>query len=319
MKRFQLIITFAMALALGVTGSATDLKAQTGAVVPPEALPIEARSALAADISSARKSQPSVFARLVEVRDKVAAMDANKRGRFAPVAMSLKNIGPDVILPALEALAFADIGRRQWTESAWIAWRAGLIEAAGAGRDPRGESVYKAILASGDHEFYVNRAAAEALGKLNSDRAADTLLQLATTPNPKQLAVIHGMGACRRLVVVQTLGTLLDSSPATNEPLNTALIEALGDAGNAWAWETPAVGDVPSEEQQLRTLAAKHLVAAYTRLTGSQQKAALKAVLLVNHPSTLSWIDQARTNANRSVTKALDRLQSRFESNPLSR
>lgn len=318
MKRLQ-FMTFALVLGLCTVTSINDVVAQTGAVLSPESLPIDVRTLLAQDISAARKTLPSAFDRVADVRSKVATMDATKRGRFAPVAMSLKNIGPEVILPVLDALVFSDIGRRQWTESAWIAWRAGLIEAAGATRDPRGESVYKAILMSPEQEFYVNRAAAEALGKLSTDHAVSTLTQMATTPGSKQLAVIFGMGSCRRLPIVQTLGPLLDSTEPTNETLNLAIIEALGDVGNVWAWETPAPGDVPAEEQEVRALSAKHLVNAYTRLTGPSRKAALKSILLVNHPSTLSWITAARVNATVTTKNALDKLQSRFESNPLNR
>ena len=287
-----------------------------GAVITPDKLVVAERSALEQAIAAERKTKPASFERLAQLRQEIPTLDADKRGRAVPVAPILKAMGKEALLPMLNELAFDSRGRGDLTDSAWNAWRVGLVEAVGFLRDGRSSSVLIAILDGADADFDLIRAASGALGKLGTDAAAQKLVTMARQKNPKQLAVLAGMGHCRRTATVNELATMLLAQPDAQTA--TTIAHALGDAGSAWAWKTPIV-NASGEENAVRSAAVKALVTSYLRYDGTTRSSIAKAVLMVDHADTLVLIAAQKKSAQPDQRVALDDLAARFQTSPLHR
>ena len=294
-----------------VSGGAS---AAEGVVIAPGRIPSAARATLLAEIDSARQSNPAVFVAVATVRSQVAELDANKRGRLAAITPFLKSIGPEALFPMLAELAVDAPARGDLTDTAWAAWRIGLLEAVGSIRDPRSEGVLIAILESPETDFAVVKAAAEALGKVGSDRAAAKLVLFAKAAGPKQTAILAGMGECRRTVTTDALAKALAANP--DAATARLVIRSLGNAGSAWAWKTPII-QVSGEEAAVRRAAAKALVRAFVAYEGEARKAAEKSILVVDDASTPALIEAAKKSASPALAAELDALAARFAKSPI--
>ncbi|MBK9258839.1 MAG: HEAT repeat domain-containing protein [Polyangiaceae bacterium] len=285
----------------------------SGVMLAPDKLPANARTALALDIEAAKRQSPKAFQALSVVRNDLPRLDANKRGRFAPIPAILKSMGKDALLPMLEELAFRGQPKGELTDSAWIAWRAGVIEAVGMLRDARAESVLVTILDGSETEFHVVRAAAAALGRIGTDTAAQKLVTMSKLEGAKRKAVLAGMGECRRKAVAVALA---DVAIATPDAATAKIIaHSLGDVGSAWAWKTSIIAS-SGEEAPVRAIAAKALVAVFVAHDGDARKTASNALMVVDDPSTPALIDAAKKGASRDLAAALDALAARFARNP---
>jgi RNase P/RNase MRP subunit POP5 len=290
--------------------------AAEGVLISPARLPAPARAQLLADLARARAEQPALFAALAELREALPELDQNKRGRLAPVTPPLKALVRQGGLHALLAeLAVEAAPGGELTDSAWLTWRLGLLEAVGGSRDVRAEPVLTAILDSPLSEEEVVKAAAEALGKMGTDTAAHKLLALSRSPvATKRLGVLAGMGECRRAVIAEALAATLKARP--DAAAAARIIRSLGNVGSAWAWETEIISR-SGEGETVRQTAARALVSAFVAYEGETRHGALEALLVVNHPSTPALIAQARTGASPALLSELDRLADRFSSSPL--
>lgn len=285
-----------------------------GAVIAPDKLAIAERSTLAQAIAAERVAKPAAFETLVRLRDDLPALDANKRGRAVPVSAILKGMGSDALFPMLNEIAFDTRGRDGLSDSAWKAWRVGLVEAVGFLRDGRSAPVLTAILDGAETDYDLVRAAAGAYGKLGTDAAAQKLVMMARQKDAKQLAVLAGMGHCRRSLAATELAAMLLAQP--NEQMAKVIAHSLGDIGSAWAWKTPIVR-ASGEENAVRTAAAKALVASYLRYDGEVRSTIGKAVLMVDHADTLSLIDAQKRSVRPDQQVILDELAARFKKSPL--
>jgi HEAT repeat protein len=292
---------------------AGEASAAEGVVIHPSLIPAGARATLLADIESAKTAHPSAFVAVAEVRKQLPELDAKKRGRAAPVTPMLKSIGAPGLFPMLAELAVEASARGDLTDSAWSAWRVGLLEAVGSIRDPRSEAVLTAILESPEADFAVVKAAAEALGKVGTDRAAAKLVAMSKAAGPKQKAILAGMGECRRTKTTEALAKALAARP--DEETAKLVIRSLGNAGSAWAWKTPAIA-VSGEEAAVRKLAAQALVDAFVAYEGEARKGASSAILVVADPSTPGLIEAAKKQ-KPALTSELDALAARFTKSPI--
>lgn len=303
------------ALVFGALSAASgDAGAAEGVVIAPGRIPSTARAALLAEIDQARQANPAPFVAVATVRSQLAELDANKRGRLAALTPYLKSIGPEALFAMLAELAVDAPARGDLTDTAWAAWRIGLLEATGAIRDPRSEAVMIAILESPETDFAVVKAAAEALGKVGSDRAAAKLVLFSKAAGPKQAAILAGMGECRRTVTTEALAKALSSM--TDAATAKLVIRSLGNAGSAWAWKTPII-QVSGEEAVVRKTAAKALISAFVTFEGEARKAAEKSILVVADPSTPALIEAAKKSASPALAAELDALSSRFAKSPI--
>lgn len=301
------LVTVLTVLAM-TTGSAWA----DGAVLTSATLHVSVRSTLSAEIAAAKKANPGPFAAVASVRANMAKMDAQKRGRRAPVSLVLKPIGADALLPLLNEAAF-DGARGDLNESAWLAWQVGVLETIGMIRDERALPVLEAALKANTQPEVV-RAAAEALGRLGTEEAAQALVKM-SADSVRGAPVLSAMGSCRRLVIAQALAARAEN--AKDERVATMVAKALGDVGNAWAWETPAVRNVAAgEEGAVRQVAADALLSLYVRFEGPARQAASNALLVVNSSTTASAITALATDASPETRSALDALAQRFARNP---
>ncbi len=286
-----------------------------GAVIESARIADGARTVLLREIATARSEHPDAFKGLAELRDALPELDAAKRGRFAPMTPALKAVGRMSIYPLLEELAFSAEPQGDLTNSAWLSWRVGLIEAVGSMRDPRAAPVLFALLDAPSSDFLVMQAAAEAVAKLETDVAAARLIRLSRDHGVRRDAAVAGMGHCRTKPIVDRLVKILEEQP--ERALAMHAIKSLGTAANAWVWEMPVMAGAP-DQAHVRETAVRALVAAFVRWDGEVREKALHGILVVDHPNTPELLAAARKDAaTDELRAALDRLASRFEQNPL--
>lgn len=295
--------------------SARDAHAN-GAVVHASKLPDAARSSLVQDIAKARKLSPDTFRAVEQIGDKLAELDAGKRGRLAPITPMLKRLGPKALLPMLERAAIQSPARGALNDTAWKAWRVALIEASGMIRDARALPLYLAVLQSDETDFDVLRVTAESIGRIGDEAALQKLIDLAKQPGPRQRPLLAGLGEARRLVAAQTLA---DASRGAFGALDSEtarfVAKALGEVGSAWVWKMSK--EHKDEEAATRALAAKALVDLFVARDGEPRTGATAGLLMVDDASTPKLIEQARQGASPALNAALDELAQRFAKNPL--
>lgn len=308
----------AVLLSLGLAGAALCASPGSaradGVMIGLTALPAPERARLAAEIAKAKAAHPDAFLAVAKARAALPELDANKRGRMAQITPMLKALGPGALHAMLEQLAVEGGGRGDLTGSAWLAWRVSLIEATGMLRDGRAAPVLAAILDSAETDFELVRAAAAALGRLGTDAAAAKLTAMAGARGPKQLAVLAGMGECRRLSAAKALAAAIGARPDPGAALH--VVRSLGDVGSAWAWRTPIIAQ-SGEEVATRAEAARALVSAFAAYDGEVRRKAATAILVVDDPSTPALIQAARRGAAPDLAAALDALAQRFANSPL--
>lgn len=314
MMKTRILLSALALTGIALLGSPTTAFAGEGVVLNPSALRAPDRSSLTDQIAKARASNPTVFASVAKLRSDLPQLDARKRGRFVPVARMLRSLGSDALLPMLEELAVDAPTRGSMTDTAWTAWRVGLVESVGSLRDPRSAPVLVAILESPTTDVMLIRAAAAAYGKLRTDRVAQDLITMSRRNGPKQRAILAGMGHCRKSAVASELARVLSARPdaATAEDI----ARSLGDIGSAWAWDTPSLAGNP-EGAAVRSVAAQALMDAFIRYDGEVREMATKALLVVNDRSTPGLISAARARARADVLPALDQLERRFANSPI--
>lgn len=287
--------------------------ADSGALMAPSSLPQTVRTRLASDIEVARKNDPGSFVAVNAVREKIAQMDQQKRGRRAPVSLVLKPMGEKALWPLLEHAAFKSPARGDLPDSAWIAWRVGVLEALGMLREPKALPVFAAVLNDRSAEPEVIRAAAEAMGRLGSDEAAQLLVK-AAADSWRSDQVLSAMGSCRRLLTAQALSTA--AATVEDDERAVLLAKSLGEVGNSWAWKTPALSAHATEESAVRQVAAEALLKLFLRFDGRARQAASNALMIVDAPTTASLIDAASAEASPELAVALRELKRRYGQNP---
>lgn len=315
MKKHLLAAVIVAAGLLGGGAAVAQSQAKataTGAVIAPTRLAAPARAALVSEIEKARKSSPEAFRSVAEIEGNMASLDAKKRGRMAAVTPLLKSLGPAALLPMLERVAVSAAPRGDLPESAWLAWRVGLVESVGMLRDPRSAPVLTAILDSDESDPLLLRITSEALGKLGDDASAQKLIAIAKAGGVKGKAALAGMGECRRLVVAEHLASALGA--AADEDARP-IARSLGQVGSSWAWKTPAVA-ASGEEATTRAAAARALVTAFVAREGEARGAAQTALLIVDDPSTVGLLTAARAGQPPTTQTAIDRLVARLAKNP---
>jgi RNase P/RNase MRP subunit POP5 len=277
-------------------------------------LPKRDRDALRAEIVRARTDSPLAFERVAGAPALAIKFDARRHGRYATITPHLKRLGPSALLPMLDALAFDGPARAGMSDGAWLTLRVGLLEAVGSLRDPRAVPVLEAILDQTSVEPEVTRAAAEALGRIGSDRAVRKLVAASRSQGARQRAIVQGMADCRRLAMARHIASWLQRKP--DDPLALDLVKAMGSVGNAWAWKASTAH--ASEQDATRALAAGTLVQAFVRHDGDVREAAAKALLVVDHPSAKSLVERETLRARSASLRAeLETLSRRFAENPI--
>lgn len=308
MKNKNIMITI-VGLLLATPGVAMATGGVLGNSV--EVLSDAAALELKAEIEAAAVAYPDHFAAVDQLIGEAGELDARKRGRMAPFSPMFKRLGENAHMAIIEALLFEGPAQRALKDDAWFALRAGLIEAAGRSRDPRLVPVLSAYLAGPETEHYAIRAAAEALGRIGTDGAVDSLIEAAQTRPLKKGAILSGMGYCRRLPVANYLAGEL--AQAQSEESREILVKALSTVGNEYAWKTTAMQRFAAEEASVRQVAARALFDQYVvEKEGLIRDRALKALVVVGHEDTRAWIQESPRLSNGELSAPLNTLKNRL-------
>lgn len=317
MKRTVLaraLSVFAVAASVA-TASGSACAAGGGAVLSPSDLPQASRGSLESAIAEARKSDPKSFEDVAALRARLPEIDAKKRGEVAMVAIPLEDMGPRVLWPVVEELAFHAEPAGDLPPGAWRDWRVALIEALGLIHDARTEPVVLALLARQGNDVPLLRASVEAAGRLGTRAAVNKVVALRPSELALRRAVWEGMGECHAMACVQTLGASLSAS--ANDGESTAIVaRALGRAASSWAWQTPALAGT-GEGPAVRAAAAKALVGALaTVATSSSRDSIVRALTVVEEPSTVKLLRDLRQKADAELARDLDKAIERFAASP---
>jgi len=274
----------------------------------------EARTRLEASIQSARTRDAATFDAVRGVVAQADALDHRKRGRLYPMTPLLRGVArghAGSAMALLEPLVAPQRFAMPQSESARIALRAGLLEAAGDLKDPAAAPVYRAIIGS-ETEFFELRAAVEALGKLGQDADVAMLATLAQTRGPKQDAVVAGMGACRRVAAARALEAVVTQNPTGMSAKHLA--HALSAMGSAWALATPNAAPA-LEASSIRDITGRAALAMFVSNAEARMDAS-NALLVIAAPDAPRWIADAKRTASPDLVLALDALAARLAHNP---
>ncbi len=305
MRRFTFVAAMFML-------AATSARAESGAFASVSSLDAASRARLDTAIARAHTREPSTFDAVRSVVAHADELDRRKQGRFAPMGPIFRGIArghAGAAMALLEPLVAPERFSLPSSDSARIALRAGLIEAAGDQRDPEAAPVFRAILANGTENFEV-RAAAEALGKIATNGDVATLAHLATTPGPKQDAVIAGLGSCRRIGAARALASVVTQGKR-GMPAKW-LLRSLAAMGSTWALATPnaaPAAEIPSIRETTARAAFAMFLAAQDDDVRSE---AATALVVLDHPDAPAWVASARLSSAPALATALDTLAQRL-------
>ncbi len=309
MKTSRILLSLSLAGFLFATASSAQA---AGLVVASKDLKVADRTVLKTGIAKARTKHPAAFRRVAKAPQLAREMDQRKRGRAATITLPLKAIGREGLFPMLEMIALQGPKRGDLNDSAWTTLRVGLLEAVGELRDARSKPVLLAVIKR-EKKFEILRAAVEALGKLSDDDSAKRLVSLAKKHGHTQLAVLAGLGECRRVAVAKELAR---QSTTSDEVKLRVVVDSLSDVGNSWAWKTPAVAKV-KEANEVRGIAATALVNVFVKRAGYVREKAGRALLVVDHPHTPKLLHVARAHADPRTQKHIDDLLHKLADNPV--
>ena len=274
----------------------------------------EARTRVEASIQSAHARDAATVDAVKRIVSRADELDHQKRGRFYPMTSLLRGVvrgHSGAAMALLEPLVAPERFTMPTSDSAKIALRAGLLEAAGDLKDPAAAPVYRAIVAN-ETEFFTLRAAVEALGKLGNDADVSMLASLAQTRGPKQEAIVAGLGACRRVAAARALEAVVAQSPSGMFAKH--LTHALSAMGSAWALATPNAAPA-LEAPAIRDTTARAALAFFVSSAEARADAA-NALVVIAAPDAPRWIADAKRTAPPELASALDALAARLAHNP---
>lgn len=303
----------ASGLALSLVAMALTLStlahAGPGLVTSSPHLPARDRARLQQTIETHRATNPEHFRAVAAIQGHRPEIYRHFANPVPTVGPELRRLGRLALLPMLEALAFRAPDRRGATDAEWTALSVGMLEAVGVLRDPRSSAVLREAFRRA-RAPQVQRAAAEALGRLCDDPGLALLRRRATGTSPSSSAAIRGLGQCRRMASARLLASLLAEEARPKRA--ATLAESLGTMGSSWAWQ--ALGPARADEgRQVREAAVRALVPAFIRHRGPARAAAARALGMVESPSTRAVADQHQGAADASTQAALDRIVRRIE------
>ncbi len=272
-------------------------------------VPASTRGKLQKAIDGYRVSHPEAFEAVRNVKGHRPEVYRKRRNPVPSVVRELRRIGRPALLPMLEALAFQAPERGSLKDAEWRALKLGMLHAVGVLRDKRSAAVLRVAFKNANHPK-LQRAAAEAMGRLCDKQSYKMLAKQAVGSGSKRLAAIRGLGQCRQLKSAKLLAELLDDS--THSATTVAIGESLGFVGSSWAWR--AMGPkAKAKGLAVRKVAAEALVPAFIDHKGKARKAIKVGLTMVEYPHMATLVAQHRHRADSVTAKALDRLVARIQ------
>lgn len=216
-----------------------------------------------------RRVHPAAWQRVADLQGVRPEVYLATRLRRPSVSRELRAMGSEAVLPLLDLLVGGGTPRAMLDEER-AALTLGALEALAAQRDPRASGAFRAALLRLRDPAQL-RAAARGVAGLGTPDDLAFLVSQMSTPGPRALAALEGLGALRARASLDLAATVLRAAqdPATI----TAAARALGEIGSTWA-QRAEPGD-PS----LPAAAAEALVPAYLRAPEGAREALQVAIL----------------------------------------
>jgi len=263
-----------------------------------------------AEIRIDRDRDATVYKSLEGLRNQMVVLDSRKQGRIAVVGTTMETLGAAGLYPMLQDL-MEDRPFEKALPSVRQGWRIGLLFAVGRQRNPAARAVLEHVVRT-EADVQILTSAAEALGKLQDADAAKVLIEASAGTSPRALAILRGMGQCRRLVMVDHLASR--SRTATGAEAENTLA-ALREVGNSWAWTTDVVSK-SGEGDAVRSSAATALMGMWVAQPELRNEAR-KALLVVDAPNAAQLVAETRKTIGAHDLKAFEKLAKSLASNPL--
>jgi hypothetical protein len=286
--------TIALALALSLASAAVSAAPLLG----PSALPPQAQRSLAASIRAERAAHPDHFTRVHNLVGLQGRFYRATRARTPEVTQELRALGPDALLPMLDALAFSDYPRALSPEER-EALEVGILNALSALRDRRAEPVLRAAFERLTATESV-RAAARALGALAGDGEVAALTTAARQAGPRQAAALEGLGVTRRADAARVIAEVIDTS--SDVATLTGAAHGVAEVGSTWA--QAADGHTVT----LAPTLTASLVRAYVRVPAARVELMVALAAIATH-DTVRAVADARAGADADTARHLESLE----------
>ncbi len=290
LRRLPLALGLLAALAAGAPAAADPL-------LPTRAMTPTLQRSLTVEFRAHRAAHPEVWRSVADLSSlRPEVYRATRVGRPA-VTRELRSLGPEGLLPMLDALAVSGYPRALSAEER-EALTVGLLEAVGFLRDRRAAPVLRAAFAQETAPDTL-RAAARGLAALD-DEASWEALQAATAGDTQRATVaLAALGASPRPAATPLLlGRLRDASPA----VVSAAARALSERHGTWAAAARRV------EDPQRPAVAEALVQAYARATDPAAQEALQTAVLALGAPESAGVAEAAARAPGADSARLTRL-----------
>lgn len=276
---------FASVAAAALVGLLASSASGDGLVAGPRDLSLAERTVLTRQIDELRAADPAICEAVANVQGHRPEFYKDLRNPVPMVGRELRRLGPDALLPMLDALVFDAPPTDGATLAEQNALKIGLLDAVGRLRDARAESALAAAFHNTTGDVAV--AAAEAVGRSCTDHALGVLETGLGGAN--RSAAIAGLGQCRRVEAAEALSAALD---ATGDPGEAELIaKALGRVASSWAWQ--AMG---SQHQaaglKVRAIATRALLRSFSRFGGEARQASIRGLSAAAHPDLRTLVSE---------------------------
>lgn len=274
---------------LALTLSLVSASAFASPLLPERAMTSAAQRSLAADVRAERAAHPERFTRvqnLVSLRRRVYRAS---RAQRPSVVRELRALGPDALFPLLDVLAVSGPSPTLSADERAVL-TLGALDALATLRDARAEPVLRAAFERTDDPDTL-RAAARALGAVNTDSAVAMLTTAARTAGIRQPAALEGLGVTRRRDAALTLASVLDD--ARDDATVTAAARGLAEAGSTWA--------MASSGRTAALPVACHTSLVHALVRGVAAPDVQRALAAVATDETLRQLDAARASADAAA------------------
>lgn len=252
-SKLALAAFLAVSAASGVA-SADGMLARRADLAPAE------RTALEAQVAAARRANPKAFAAIRQLKGIRPEYYRQLRNPIPEAGRELRRMGPEGLLPMLEALVLDAPPTEGLAENERRALAEGLLSAVGYLRDARASAPVRAIFEKATESWSL-RVAGRSMGRL-CDAPSFRRLEGSLGEPARRAAAVEGLGECRSLASAEVLARALDAAATSDEA--TLVANALGNLGSKWAWE--ALGPSRAAEgQKARERIATALVSSFAR------------------------------------------------------
>jgi hypothetical protein len=263
---------------------------EIGVVISSEQIPAKSRAGLLSAIEIAKSKDPESFRRLREMVERYPEISAGARIQTPPFGIYLRGVGPEGFYPILEMLVVDSPSLSGMTRAQQVSIKIGLISWLGSLRDVRALPYLEAMFNHTDSDESAMFALARAIGLDESDQALSYLISgLDSKSRSRRLAILHGLGSCRRAGSAEKLAELLSLHPDA-ETAKT-IVDSLGSAADGLIWISAAKHT--EEKEAVRQHAIYAVIQAFVHYDSEMvRESARKALLRILHPSTESIIEE---------------------------